>query len=471
MAPLILPGRGYFNAAGSTTTASAPAEDANAPVVPGAPHNTVAPVEDGAADRTIDDLFEGDVDDLFEGDVDDLFDGEVDDLFAENDDNGASPPASPARSAGSPAAHVPAPAGAAVDNTPAPATPQQQITPAEDTPAEDAPAKRPRGRPPGKAPPKAPVTYRCRYGCTGAGKGEHGTFTGGVALRKHMMRVHCVFSSAHQNLQNCPGCTRLIDTGVKELICNKRKGLRDCPKLTDAEKAKFNVLWPRDAQEEADTFAYSNSGPDGKGPSALVVVHPGDDEAERRQACADAIKSWRPDASADAARFSNGLMTPGETPFQQSFIDLTGDGEDIPAQPVFTYEGKGKKRAADAAFIDLAGDDEQVPTPPSPAYEGKGKKRAIDVFQAGADPAAGGAGFAYGPNPIGVPDLANSAVPYAPGMDAAAETQHFDSVFNEFHNDFPDFDLVGAEGGEFEFAEGAFDFANEFAMGGFNAMA
>jgi hypothetical protein len=161
-----------------------------------------------------------------------------------------------------------------------------------------------------------------------------------------MMRVHCIFSAAHTKTQKCMSCSRLIDPGNMELACNKRRGERMCPAITDEELANIEVQAPRDAQEEADTFAYANSGPNGEGPSRLVVVLPGDDEKERRGACRKAIDNYWNAAFAHA-RLNNGLLTPEKTPSQQSVIDLTGDDEEVPASPTPAYEGKGKKRAVE----------------------------------------------------------------------------------------------------------------------------
>jgi hypothetical protein len=336
MAPHSLPVRGNSNAADTTTTntTSAQAEVFN---------NNATIFGNAAADSSFDDLFDEDVDylsgsapaspsgraddDLWEDDMSEedvaAFQAGAFDFFAADNGNGA----------GLPGAHVLAPAAAADGNIAAPILGQN-------APANGgAPAKRPRGRPPGKAPPKAKVTYRCRYGC-------ERLFVGEVALRKHMMRVHCIFSAAHTNVQKCISCTRLIDPGNMELACNKRRGERMCPAITDEELAKINVVPPRDAQEEADTFAYANSGPNGEGPSRLVVVLPGDNEKERREACRKTIDNYYNAAFAHA-RLNNGLLTPEKTPSQQSVIDLTGDDEEVPASPTPAYEGKGKKRAVE----------------------------------------------------------------------------------------------------------------------------
>jgi hypothetical protein len=331
MAPHSLPVRGNSNAADTTTTTNTTSAEAEVP-------NNKATIDgDAAEDSSFDELFDGDVD-YFSGSApaspsdyslgDDMSEKDVAgfqagafDFFAANNGNDA----------GAPAAHVPAPAAAADGNIAA------AIMPAQIAPANPGvPAERSVGRPPGKGPPRPKVTYRCRYGC------ERAPFKNDVALRKHMMRVHCIFSSAHPNVRRCMHCTREYDPGVKELICNKRV----CREPTEAQKAKIEVIKPRSKQEEADTFAYDHSGPNGEGPSRLVIVHEGDDEDDFRKACAEAIKYYIDDAVAPAQP-NNGLLTPEKTPSQQAFIDLTGDDEEVPASPTPAYKGKGKKRAVE----------------------------------------------------------------------------------------------------------------------------
>lgn len=336
----------------STTVAAA-----NASEIPEAPRNSVIPAGQNTADNS---PFEGYIapgfnDDLvgagFEGD-DDLFAGPA-----------ASQPAAPGRQPRSPMPF----------NLPQPGADWQDLERAgiangalaDNAPANGAPAKRPRGRPPGKAPPKAPVFYRCRYGCT---KGDGKTFKGDRALRKHMMRVHCLFSAAHTDLVVCRWCGRTCDPKVKELICNKRS--RACPPLTEKERADISVIAPRDAQEEADTFAYTHSGPNGEGPSRLVIVQEGDDEVGYKHMNTAAMNSW---TAAGTAQLNHGLLTPDEKPSPpngQAIVDPTSGDVYVPATPCPTYQGKSKKRAVDSPV-------EEQPTPkrvmhgalPEPALE------------------------------------------------------------------------------------------------------
>ena len=393
-----LPFSGNSNAADTTTTTTTTMASNEAP-------STNAYINgEGAADSSTDDMFDGDVDNAS------LFgeEGPADAAAEDLRDAGflrfmnahlrevaagqrANQPNSPARQAESPsldgldlaaAANGMAPAAAVAGSAPAtplplPAAPlddgrrllpvPERVVPANDAlannaPANGAPAKRPRGRPPGKAAPKPVVYIRCHYGCEGLPKNPRD-------LRKHMMRVHCLFSTAHQHLEKCTTCGRSVDRSIKELVCNK--GSCKTPE-GDVHRRLFMTA-PRDAQEEADTFAYENSGPKNKGPSRLVRVEEGDDEVEWRKACEDAINSWVAGAPVDPAQFNHGLMTPPGTPSpanNQAVVDLTSDDEPVPATPTPAYAGKGKGRTMDYPAVNLAGNNMQLPSLP--------KKRAAD---------------------------------------------------------------------------------------------
>lgn len=406
--PLALPVSGNSKAADTTTTTTLASNEAL---------TTNANINgEDAADSSIDDLFGEDADKspgLFgeEGPAANNNDFEAEFLLVaalrmREDPAGqsASQPTSPVREAASPnpdeldlavAANGMIPAVAATESAPAtplPAAPLDplldarwlldipgDVVPANDAlannaPAIGAPAQRPRGRPPGKAPPKPEVFYRCRYGCGGSRNARH--------LRKHMMRVHCLFSAAHTELKKCD-CGRTYDPNIKELVCNKNKDkMKDCTNLTDEERKCTAVEPPRDAQEEADTFAYNNSGPEARGPRRMVIVEDGDDEEAYRDECANAMKLWPAEAPANPAQFNHGLMTPGETPSpsnSQALVDLTGDDEQVPATPAPTYVGKGKGRAMDYPAANLDGNNTQLPSLP--------KKRAGD-FDTEGEPAA-----------------------------------------------------------------------------------
>jgi hypothetical protein len=252
-------------------------------------------------------------------------------------------------------ATAPSPAADAEDDTLAPANSQQQNAvdnlgaPAPNgasatinAPAlngahanNDVPVKRGPRRPCSKTLLKPKTTYRCRYGCVK----EHG-FVGNVALRKHMMRVHCIFSAGRKVLP-CPNnCGRWFDPNNHELICNRKD--RFCSPLKPCERALVDVVRPRDADEEADTFAYEFSGTKGEGPSRRVIIHEGDEEDEWRQKNADAIKNWVQRPAADTTPLNDGLPTPSETSQSppNNIIDLTDDDEDVPAPPTPAYEGK-----------------------------------------------------------------------------------------------------------------------------------
>jgi hypothetical protein len=373
---------------GEDSSASA---SANASVIPEAPRNDVLSRWEDIADNT---AIEGYAPWRSHDVLSDADFGEHEDLFA---GPSASQPTIPARQAEPPNGNdyvpamfangiIPVPANAES----APAAPLQglqlalppggrrelqdpeRVVPANDAPITNAPidgepAKRGRGRPKGsKAPPKEKVYYRCRYGCQVGKKVESRD------LRKHMMRIHCLFLS-QKELRVCQRCTKTYSPEIKDLPCNGGH----CKRLTDAQRAAISVTRPRDAQEEADTFAYLNSGPNNLGPSRLVIRKDGDDEDQFREWNKQAINSWR--AGANHAQFIHGLLTPNETPSPpngQTTVDLTGDDEDAPVTPLPAYKGKGKGRAMDYPIANHSGNDEHVPATASPAYVGKGKGRA-----------------------------------------------------------------------------------------------
>jgi hypothetical protein len=406
--PLALPISGKPNAADTTTTTITTSASYEALTT-----NTNINGKD-AADSSIDDLFGEDANNFAQlfreegpaaaNDDDDTESPEYLRYFVLRNMESAAgqsasqPTSSPARQSASPnldggdhavAANGMTPAVAAAESAPAtplPAAPldplidaawmlhlPERVAPANDAlannaPAIGAPAKRPRGRPPGKAPPKPIVRYRCRYGCGGDAKTARG-------LRKHMMRVHCLFSAAHTELKTC-WCGRTYDPNIKELVCNKG-GCKVLDDDDDDDGLKFlKVQPPRDAQEEADTFAYDHSGPEGKGPRRMVIVKDGDDEEAFRAECENAMDSWYAGAPIDPAQFNHGLMTPGETPppNNQAAIDLTGNDEQVPAAPTPTYMGNGN-----GAAVNLAGNTTQLPSLP--------KKRAGD-FEPEGEPVA-----------------------------------------------------------------------------------
>ncbi|GAB7333080.1 hypothetical protein MBLNU13_g04757t2 [Cladosporium sp. NU13] len=228
--PLALPVSGNSNAADTTTTTTTTTTSASNEAL-----TTNANINgEGAAGSSADNLFGEDADDLAElfGEDSSTADDDDDDLEKaeflrtailrlqeRTAGRSASQPSSPVRYAAFPnldggnpavAANGMTPAVAAAESAPAtplPAAPLDprldwllqgpgRVAPANDAlvgiaPAHGAPAKRPRGRPPGKAPPRPVVHYRCRYGCEDIATTSRG-------LRKHMMRVHCLFSRAHK---------------------------------------------------------------------------------------------------------------------------------------------------------------------------------------------------------------------------------------------------------------------------------
>lgn len=232
-------------------------------------------------------------------------------------------------------------------------TPPQEVQQPVEAKPLVTPQKRGRGRPKGsKSPPKPVVHYRCRYGCERQ--------FNAIGLRKHMSRVHCVFSSAHNDSLRTCICGRKFDPANSSLACTKRYNNPDmdnCKTPSAAAEALFNVPEPRDAQEAADTFAYDGEGPNGERPSDLVIVREGDDEEERREANAEAIKNWKPQATGAAT---------GDTSVKSS-----------------TSSTQATPRSLSSTVVDLTGDNEieVLPSPPAPMNTGRGTKRAADWVQ------------------------------------------------------------------------------------------
>jgi hypothetical protein len=182
------------------------------------------------------------------------------------------------------------------------------------------PVRRGRGRPRGTGKPKVPAPkYRCRYGCGGHHKA--------VDLRRHMMRVHGVFSNQYKNVEVCR-CGRRVSYSWKGLTCTKRDSM--CKKLVEGteEWYQHHVSEPRTEQEAADTFAYER----GIKPSELVVVRPEHDEEERQMACAAALACSdeaarvAAEAAAAAAQVNNGPSAAGSS--QECAIALDDDSEE-----------------------------------------------------------------------------------------------------------------------------------------------
>lgn len=173
------------------------------------------------------------------------------------------------------------------------------------------PAKRGRGRPKGKKPKEAPVTYRCRYGCLKR-------MVGGHALRKHMMRVHGIFSSQNGKVL-VHHCGRRYSPNWAGLTCNSPKSM--CKDLVEgtAEWERHHVEPPSTQQEAADTFAYNDK--NGLAPSALVVV--GSSEEQFAAAVA---------AAATPAQVNNGPLAAGSSQDQAiAIVDDDEEDEQLPA--------------------------------------------------------------------------------------------------------------------------------------------
>jgi hypothetical protein len=187
------------------------------------------------------------------------------------------------------------------------------------------PVQRGRGRPPGKKPKVPGPKYRCRYGCDGHRKA--------VDLRRHMMRVHGVYSNKYTNVEVCR-CGRRVSYSWKELTCTKRDSM--CKKLVEGteEWYRHHVSEPRTEQEAADTFAYEK----GIKPSELVVVRPEHNEGERQMACAAALAcsdeaarvaaeaAAAAEAATAAAQVNNGPSAAGSS--QDCAVALDDDSEE-----------------------------------------------------------------------------------------------------------------------------------------------
>lgn len=180
------------------------------------------------------------------------------------------------------------------------------------------PVRRGPGRPLGSGKPKVPEPkYRCRYGCHGHRKAQD--------LRRHMMRVHGMFSNTYEDVEVCH-CGRRISYSWKGLTCTKRD--RMCKKLVEGteEWYRHHVSAPRTEQEAADTFHYSS----GVQPSELVLVLPGQDEKERRMACIAALSYSDAQAAAAAAaapQVNNGPSSAGSSQDCAIALDDEKDAE------------------------------------------------------------------------------------------------------------------------------------------------
>lgn len=190
------------------------------------------------------------------------------------------------------------------------------ITSVTDDSANETPAKRGRGRPKGsKGPVRPHVKYRCRYGC------DTDPMSGND-LRRHMGRIHGLFSSEVREVRICI-CGRRYNPDNNALRCTKRLknlDLNACA-FTPEEHAKFKVIAPRDAQESANTFAYVH-GEDKRHPQRLVIVHDEDREEDYRKLNAKAIAQWVP----ENARATASAQDPA---------------------PAAIIKGNGRKRAAE----------------------------------------------------------------------------------------------------------------------------
>ena len=200
------------------------------------------------------------------------------------------------------------------------ATPVSEAEPEAAVQQPATPVKRGRGRPKNTEPTPEPVKlwYRCRYGCTKHMKGT-------ASLRKHMMRIHGIFSNQHPTVL-VHHCGRRYAPTWGGLTCNSHKA--HCKTLVKGteEWCRHHVSEPRTEQEAADTFHYSS----GVQPSELVLVLPGQDEKERRMACIAALSYSDAQAAAAAAaapQVNNGPSSAGSSQDCAIALDDEKDAE------------------------------------------------------------------------------------------------------------------------------------------------
>jgi len=146
---------------------------------------------------------------------------------------------------------------------------------------------------------KGPVWYRCRYGCSPKPDkdGIHHGMKGEPALRKHMQRVHGVFSNQHETVLVHHCGRRYSPTAA--VGCNDHEVTCKTLKEGTVEWWRHQVQAPCTEQEAADCFAYAS----GVQPSEMVIVLPHHVEEEQRKILEAAyIESVaRAEAAAEAA--------------------------------------------------------------------------------------------------------------------------------------------------------------------------
>ena len=146
---------------------------------------------------------------------------------------------------------------------------------------------------------KGPVWYRCRYGCSPKPDkdGIHHGMKGEPALRKHMQRVHGVFSNQHETVLVHHCGRRYSPTAA--VGCNDHEVTCKTLKEGTVEWWRHQVQAPCTEQEAAHCFAYAS----GVQPSEMVIVLPHHVEEEQRKILEAAyIESVaRAEAAAEAA--------------------------------------------------------------------------------------------------------------------------------------------------------------------------
>jgi hypothetical protein len=128
-------------------------------------------------------------------------------------------------------------------------------------------------------PKQGPVWYRCRYGCAPQPDkdGIHRGMKGVAALRKHMRRVHGVFSNQAETVLVHHCGRRYSPTAA--VNCSKQDVTCKALVQGTAEWYRHHVQAPCTEQEAADCFAYAS----GVQPSEMVIVLPHHVEEEQSE--------------------------------------------------------------------------------------------------------------------------------------------------------------------------------------------
>jgi hypothetical protein len=177
---------------------------------------------------------------------------------------------------------------------------------------------------------KGPVWYRCRYGCSPKPDkdGIHHGMKGEPALRKHMQRVHGVFSNQHETVLVHHCGRRYSPTAA--VGCNDHEVTCKTLKEGTVEWWRHQVQAPCTEQEAADCFAYAS----GVQPSEMVIVLPHHVEEEQRKILEAAyIESVaRAEAAAEAAAATEAAIAAEAGSSQDQAIAIDDDEEEEDAE-------------------------------------------------------------------------------------------------------------------------------------------